>query len=360
MLQTTGPLPSKHLRSQNQFPESEIAEIDPPKVPLTCKELTMHRTDQVCPSVLDAIGGVPIVELSRLTRGLNGRIVAKLDYLNPCGSKKDIIARFIIEEAEQEGWLKPGQTVVEVTSGNTGNGVAMVCAVKGYPFVAIMSRGNSPERAAMTRALGGEVILVDQVAGVAGHVTGEDLSLVEETAVRIVQERCAFRVDQFRRESNVRAHYLISGPDFLRATGGRIDAYCDLVGTGGSFAGCARAFKEYNRGIQCFVVEPKGAEVLAGCLATCCGHVMQGAGYARELPLVDKADVDGYLAVSDTDSIELARRLAREEGIFAGFTAGANVAAALQLLRGEFSGKTIAVSICDTGLKYLSTGLWDQ
>lgn len=320
----------------------------------------MHRTDAVCPSVLDAIGGVPVVELSRLTRGVNGRIVAKLDYLNPCGSKKDIIARYIIEEAEEKGWLKPGQTVVEVTSGNTGNGVAMVCAVKGYAFVAIMSCGNSMERAAMTRALGGEVLLVEQVAGRVGHVTGDDLARVEELAARVVQERGAFRVDQFQRDSNVRAHYLISGPDFLRATGGQIDAYCDLVGTGGSFAGCAQAFKEHNPAIQCFVVEPKGAEVLAGCLVTCCGHVMQGAGYARDLPLIDKSHIDGHLAVSDAESVEMTRRLAREEGIFAGFTSGANVAAALQLLRGEFAGKTIAVSICDSGLKYLSTGLWDS
>ncbi len=321
----------------------------------------MNKTNNVRASVLDAIGGTPVVELSRLTRGVPGRIVAKLDYLNPCGSKKDLIARFIIEEAEQKGWLKPGQTVVEVTSGNTGNGVAMVCAVKGYPFVAIMSRGNSTERAAMTRALGGEVILVDQVPGhTPGHVTGEDLARVEAAAERVMRERGAFRVDQFKRESNVRAHYLISGPDFLRQTGGQIDAYCDLVGTGGSFAGCARAFKEHNPAIKCFIVEPKGAEVLAGCLVSCCTHVLQGAGYARELPLVNKDHVDGYLAVTDAEAVAMTRRLAREEGIFAGFTSGANVAGAFQLLRGEFAGKTVAVSICDTGLKYLSTGLWNE
>ncbi len=324
------------------------------------KETISAPKSGVYRSVLEAIGHTPIVELSRLTGGLSGRIVAKLDYLNPAGSKKDIIALQIIVDAEEEGLVQPGQTVVEVTSGNTGNGLAMVCAIKGYPFVAIMSRGNSPERAAISRAFGAEVVLVDQSPGsIPGHVTGDDLRRVEETAARVVAERGAFRADQFHRESNVRAHYLLSGPDFLRRTGGAIDAFCDLVGTGGSFAGCAAAFKDHNPAIRCFVVEPKGAEVLAGCLTTCCGHVMQGAGYARaDLPLVRRELVDGYLAVSDVEATKATRRLAREEGIFAGYTAGANVAAALQLLSGEFSGKTVALSIPDSGMKYFSTPLW--
>jgi cysteine synthase A len=321
----------------------------------------MDNSELICSSVLDAIGHTPVVELSRLTRGLAGRVLAKLEYLNPAGSKKDLVALQIIEEAERDGLLTPGQTVVEVTSGNTGNGLAMVCAVKGYPFVAIMSKGNSPERAAITRAMGGEVILVEQAPGHGtGRVTGEDLSLVEQTAARVVAERGAFRADQFNRDSNTRAHYLHTGPDFLRVSGGKIDAFCDLVGTGGSFAGVAKAFKEFNPRIQCFIVEPAGAEVLAGCLQSCCAHLMQGAGYGRaDLRLVQREHIDGFLAVTDAEATATTRRLAREEGLFAGYTAGANVAAALQLLRGEWAGKTVAVTLCDTGMKYFSTKLWE-
>ncbi len=322
----------------------------------------MKSLDGICGSVLDVIGRTPIVELTRLTRGLPGRILAKLEYMNPAGSKKDLVALRIIEEAEQEGLLKPGQTVVEVTSGNTGNGLAMVCAVKGYPFVAIMSKGNSPERAAISRAMGAEVILVEQAPGhTAGRVTGEDLQRVEEMAARLVAARGAFRADQFNRESNTRAHYQHTGPHFLQAAGGQIDAFCDLIGTGGSFAGCALAFKEHNPDIKCFVVEPSGAEVLAGCLQNCCAHLLQGAGYGRaDLRLVRREHIDGFLAVTDAEATAATRRLAREEGIFGGFTAGANVSAALQLLRGEFAGKTVAVTICDSGMKYFSTNLWAQ
>src|SRR5512139_2267816 len=144
------------------------------------------RQDTVLGSVLGAIGNTPLVELSRITRGLEGRILAKLEYLNPGFSKKDRIALQMIEEAEADGTLKPGQTVVELTSGNTGTGLAIVCAVKGYPFVAVMSRGNSPERARMMAALGAEVVLVDQMPGSPpGQVSGGDLALVEEATRRI-------------------------------------------------------------------------------------------------------------------------------------------------------------------------------
>lgn len=321
----------------------------------------MNTDWTVLPSILDAIGRTPLVELARLTRGVPGRIVAKLDLLNPCGSKKDLIARWMIERAEADGLLSPGQTVVEVTSGNTGNGLAMVCALKGYPFIMIISRGNSPERVAMARAMGAEVVIVEQAPGAEpGHVTGEDLARVEAMAARIVAERGAFRVDQFHRPTNTEAHYAVSGPSIWQQTGGHIDAFCDLIGTGGSFAGVARFLKEKNPAIGCYVVEPHGAEVLAGCLVTCSHHVLQGAGYARtDLNLLDPRHIDGYLSVPDAEAMATTRRLAREEGIFAGFTAGANVAAALQLLHGPCQGKTVAVSICDTGLKYLSTGFWD-
>ncbi len=313
-------------------------------------------------SAIDAIGDTPLVELCRLTAGVNGRILAKLDYLNPGFSKKDRIARQIIEDAEADGRLKPGQTVVELTSGNTGTGLAIVCGVKGYPFVAVMSKGNSMERARMMSALGAEVVLVDQLPGSKpGQVSGGDLELVEQRAQRLVTERGAFRADQFRLAGNFRAHYLHTGPEFIRQSGGAIDAFCDFAGTGGSFAGCAAAFKEYNPCIQCFIVEPDGAAGLAGESVTYPNHRIQGGGYAMaDLPLLRREHIDGYLKVTDTEAIHVARRLAREEGIFAGFSSGANVAAALHLLQTTLTGKTIAVLMCDSGLKYLSTDLFAQ
>ncbi len=321
----------------------------------------MTHSEHLLPSTVEAIGETPLVELSRLTRGLDGRILAKLDYLNPGFSKKDRIARQIIADAETDGLLAPGQTVVELTSGNTGTGLAIVCGVKGYPFVAVMSRGNSTERARMMRALGAEVVLVDQLpASVLGQVSGGDLALVEAAAQRIVRERAAFRADQFRLAGNFRAHYLGTGPEFIRQSGGQIDAFCDFAGTGGTFAGCAAAFREFNPAIRCYVVEPAGAAVLAGEPVTYGSHRIQGGGYSMaHLPLLNPAHVDGYLTISDTEAIQVARRLAREEGIFAGFSSGANGAAALRLLQTDCRGGTIAVVMCDSGLKYLSTDLWE-
>jgi len=312
-------------------------------------------------SAIEAIGNTPLVDLSRLTRGSGGHILAKLEYLNPGYSKKDRIARQIIEDAEASGELKSGQTVVELTSGNTGTGLAIVCGIKGYPFVAVMSKGNSIERARMMSALGAEVILVDQQPGSApGQVSGADLELVEQETIKIVRERRAFRADQFRLQSNFRAHYLNTGPEIIRQSGGRIDVFCDFAGTGGTFAGCAAAFKEHNPQTKCFIVEPKGAAILAGEAVTYPNHRIQGGGYAMaDLPMLIRDHIDGYLNVSDEQAIEMARRLAREEGIFAGFSSGANVAAAMELLQTSFKNKTAVVLICDSGLKYLSTDLWE-
>ncbi len=297
-------------------------------------------------SVLEAIGQTPLVELMRFGAG---RILAKLEYLNPGGSKKDRIALQMVEDAERDGRLRPGQTVVELTSGNTGTGLAIVCAVKGYPFVAVMSAGNSMERARMMSGLGAEVVLVPQAAGsVVGQVSGEDLARVEEATVRIVREREAFRADQFQLDSNFRAHYLHTGPEVLEQSPYPIDVFCDFVGTGGTFAGCAAAFKEASPRTRCFVVEPESAR-----------HQIQGGGYGMDpLPQIRPEHVDGVLRVGDDEAIECTRRLARTEGIFAGFSSGANLAAASRLLSGEYRGKTAVVMICDTGLKYLSTGLW--
>jgi cysteine synthase A len=320
----------------------------------------MARSEHVFHSAIEAIGETPLVELGRITRDLRGRILAKMEMLNPGFSKKDRIARQIIEDAEAEGLLKPGQAVVELTSGNTGTGLAIVCGIKGYPFVAVMSRGNSMERARMMSALGAEVVLVDQCPGSKpGQVSGEDLKRVEEETQRIVVERKAFRADQFRLQGNFRAYYLHTGPEILRQAKGDLQAFCDFVGTGGTFAGCAAAFKERDSSIRCFIVEPEGAAVLAGEPLTHPGHRIQGGGYAmRDLAFLRPEYIDGYLKVSDEEAIGASRRLAREEGIFAGFSSGANLAAALQLLRGSIKGKTVVITICDSGLKYLSTDLW--
>ena len=168
-------------------------------------------------SAVKAIGNTPLVALNRITEDLDGHILAKLEYLNPGFSKKDRIASQIIADAEAAGDLAPGQTVVELTSGNTGTGLAIVCGIKGYPFVAVMSRGNSIERARMMSALGAEVVLVDQLpSSVPGQVSGGDLELVEEQARKIVVERQAFRANQFRLQGNYRAHYLHTGPEIIK------------------------------------------------------------------------------------------------------------------------------------------------
>ena len=315
--------------------------------------------DEILDSAIDAIGNTPLVALDRLSKGYDGRILAKLEFFNPGFSKKDRAAKTIIEKAEREGLLTPGQTVVELTSGNMGTGLAIVCAIRGYPFVAVMSRGNSMERARMMRALGAEVVLVDQLPdSTPGQVSGGDLALVEERARQITDERDAFRADQFLRAGNPLAHYRDTGPEIWRQSGGQVTHFCDFVGSGGSYAGISRFLKEKNPEIGCYVIEPAGAEALRLGHSTQPQHPIQGGGYSMpDLEFMRDAPVDGYLSVSGDRARDCARRLAREEGIFGGFSAGANVAAALELLAGPARGGVIALLVCDSGLKYLSTDL---
>ncbi|RBI85525.1 cysteine synthase [Rhodosalinus halophilus] len=313
-------------------------------------------------SIVGAIGRTPSVWLDRLVaaRGLSGRILTKLDYLNPGFSKKDRAAKGILDLAAGRGELAPGQTVVELTSGNMGTGLAILCAQRGHPFVAVMSRGNSEERARMMRALGAEVVLVDQAEGsLPGEVSGADLALVEEAARRITAERHAFRADQFRHPGNALAHERTTGPELWEDSGGALTAFADFAGSGGTYAGTIRALKARAPALRGYLVEPEGAAALSGGDVTRPGHPIQGGGYAmRGLPLLEGAPVDGYLTVTGDEARATARALAREAGIFAGFSAGANVAAALDLLAGPEAGGTVAVIICDSGLKYLSTDLW--
>lgn len=318
------------------------------------------RFRSVLASAADAIGWTPLVALDRITAGMDGRILAKLEMLNPGYSKKDRPSLQIILDAEERGQLEPGQTVVELTSGNMGTGLAIVCTARGYPFVAVMSKGNSAERARMMRALGAEVVLVDQAPDSrVGEVSGADLALVEEEATRITAERGAFRADQFKLAGNLRSHYLGTGPEIWQQSDGGVEVFCDFVGSGGTYGGCAKFFKEQDPGIRCYVVEPEGAAAVAGKNITDPDHPIQGGGYSMaQLDHLEGVPVDGFLEVSGDQATECTRRLAREEGLFAGYSSGANLAAALQLLEGPERGRTIAILLCDSGLKYLSTELW--
>jgi cysteine synthase A len=315
----------------------------------------------ILPSVIAAIGQTPLVALDRIVaqHGLEGRLLCKLDYLLPGFSKKDRAARAIIAAARAEGALVPRQCVVELTSGNMGTGLAIVCAVMGHPFVAVMSAGNSSERARMMTALGAEVFIVPQQAGGRpGQVSGADLALVEEAARQITAARGAFRADQFRHPGNPAAHRDGTAVELWAQSEGTITAFCDFAGSGGTLGGVAQALGP--RGVRCYGVEPRGAEALSGGDQSQPDHPIQGGGYLMgDLAHLANAPLAGVLTVSGAEARAAARALAQTEGIFAGFSTGANLAAAIALLHGPERGGSVAFVACDSGLKYLSTDLWD-
>lgn len=304
-------------------------------------------------SALDGIGNTPLITLDRIYSG-KGRIIAKMEFVQPGGSIKDRAALRIVKDAYEGGKLVKGQTVVEMTSGNMGSGLAVVCAVTGNPFIAVMSKGNSPERAKMLRALGAEVVLVPQVDGTPGRVTGADIAEAAKVARELAAERNGFYVDQFNNRSGILAHEEGTGPEIWQALSGNIDAFVAAVGTGGTYIGISRFLKRQNPALFCAPVEPAGAEVLAGKPVVKSRHVIQGTGYGIVPPSWDPALADGFIAVSDDEVLETTRELAKKEGLFVGFSSGANVRAAIKLLEsGKIpSGSTVVTVLCDTGLKY--------
>lgn len=316
----------------------------------------------VLPSLLAAIGNTPLVRLDRLTASLRlkGTLLAKLEYLNPGHSKKDRAALGVIAELERKGTLRPGMTVVELTSGNMGTGLAYICAIKGYRFVAVMSKGNSEERATMMRAMGAEVILVDQApGGTPGNVSSSDLALVEAEVERIVRDLGAVRADQFQRGGNWKSHYEHTAPEIWEATGGHFTAFVDFVGSAGTFAGVTKYIKERSADINCYIVEPTSAAILGTGAVKDPSHPIQGGGYAYDdLAFMEGITPDGYLTADGAEAKVMARQLARWEGVFGGFSTGANCAAAVELLRTSQHGGTVVFLACDSGLKYLSTDLW--
>ena len=311
-------------------------------------------------SITQAIGKTPLLRLDRITEslGLEGNIFAKLEHLNPSFSKKDRIALGMIELAESKGLLKPGQSVLEVTSGNTGTGVALVCAAKGYRFICVMSRGNSVERVKMIAAFGGEVVLVDQAPGaIKGKVSGADLDLVELEAEKLVEETGAFYLKQFDSRDNALSQE-IAADEAWEQSGGCLHAFTDFLGTGGTFEGYARALKRHDPNVRCYVAEPYGCAHYKNEIIEGETHGIQGGGYAKELANVDRTLIDGCVTVTHDEAVEMTRTLAEIEGVFAGFSSGANVMAAVKLLQEQEKGKNICVVINDCGLKYMSTDLF--
>lgn len=307
--------------------------------------------------VLELIGNTPLVALPRIAAGLPSRILAKAELLNPGGSIKDRPALWIIREQVAAGRLRPGDSVVEMTSGNMGCGLAIVCAQYGLPFVAVMSAGNSVERAQMMRACGARVELVPQApGGVAGRVSGADLDLARARTDELVAELGAYRVDQFNNPLNLAAHEQSTGPEIWRQSGGAVDAFVTAPGTGCTFVGVMRHLRAQSSRIRGYVAEPDGAAVLGGGLVTRTQHTLQGTGYATVPSQWDPELCDGSIPVTDDEALEMCRRLAAEEGWLVGYSSGANVAAAVRLAREPNPPATIVTVLCDSGLKYLRDG----
>lgn len=304
-------------------------------------------------NTLQLIGNTPLVALPAISPA-GSMIWAKAEFQNPGGSIKDRAALAIIEAAYRAGALRAGQPVVEMTSGNMGAGLAVVCAVKGNPLIVVMSRGNSPERVAMMEALGAEVVLVDQVDGCPGQVTGSDIAAAEQHARRIAEEQGGFYVDQFHNPNSVAAHEATTGPEIFTALGDALTAFVSVVGSGGTFIGVSRFLKKQRPSIICAAVEPLGAEVLAGRAVTKPKHLIQGTGYGSIPPHWDASLADHLLAVSDDEVTEFKRLLAHREGLHVGYSAAANVCAAVKLIASGQLGPSpsVATILCDTGLKY--------
>jgi cysteine synthase len=303
-------------------------------------------------SAIDLIGGTPLIALDRVYKG-PGRIVAKAEFLQPGGSVKDRAARANLLAARNDGRLRPGMPVVEMTSGNMGAGLAVACATLGHPLVVAMSAGNSSARARMLEGLGAEVVLVAQVDGSPSQVTGRDVEAAAEAARQIARERDGFYVDQFHATEGITAHET-TGSEILEQLGSPVDGWVAAVGTGCTFMGVAKALKAANPATVCGAVEPLGCRPLAGEAVTKVRHMLQGIGYGSIPPHWNPVLMDVSLAVSDGEADQWRRKLASQEGLYVGYSAAANVCAAVKLLQtGQLrANAVVATVLCDTGLKY--------
>jgi cysteine synthase A len=299
---------------------------------------------KIADSVLDLVGKTPMVRLNRVVPAGAAEVVGKMESLNPAGSVKDRIALNMIEVAEREGKLKPGDTIIEPTSGNTGIGLAMVAAVKGYKLVVTMPEDMSLARRDLLARYGAEVVLTPAIEGMTGAVfAAQEL---------IAKNKQYFMCQQFENAANPDIHRRTTAQEILEATEGRIDAFVAGVGTGGTITGVGEVLREkLGKALLIVAVEPTRSPVLAGGRAGV--HAIQGIGASFVPGILNTKVYDEIIAVTDEDAIDMSRRLCREEGMLVGISSGANVWASIKVAKRLGQGKRVVTVLCDTGERYL-------
>lgn len=303
-------------------------------------------------SITGHINNTPLIELRKIYKG-KGKLFAKMEHIQPGGSVKDRAALQIIKDAYSDGRLVKKQAVIEQTSGNMGAGLAVVCLAFDNPFTAVMSIGNSPERVKILKALGAEVIFIPQADGEPGKVTGADILKAQLEAIAIAKKNNAFYVDQFNNPSSVKAHYLNTGPELLSALNNKLNAFVAIVGSGGTFIGTSGFLKEKSRSINCIAVEPENSAIIKTGIIRDSKHIIQGTGYGLVPPQWDSSVVDDIITVSDEEAYLTKELLGKKEGLFVGYSSGANVAAAMKHLEQvNRNNYCVATILCDTGFKY--------
>lgn len=303
-------------------------------------------------TILDSIGNTPLVQLRRVVPSDAGRVVVKLEWANPTGSMKDRMARAVIEAAESDGRLKPGDTVVEYTGGTTGVSLAFVCAAKGYPFQAVFSDAFSNEKRAMMKAFGATV---NDVPSHGSGITKEVITGMIEKARALSSSPRHWWADQINNRDAITGYYPM-GEEIWVQTEGHVDAFVHTVGSAHSLHGVTRALWAHNKRIHIVAAEPAESAVLAGNPPG--SHHIEGIGIGFVPALWDRSLVNELMAVSTADAMKMARRLAREEGLFAGTSSGANVVAALRLAERLGPNATVATLLVDSGTRYVSTELY--
>ncbi|AUI47534.1 MULTISPECIES: cysteine synthase A [Bacteroides] len=306
---------------------------------------------KIAKKLTELIGHTPLMELSGYSRkyGLEENIIAKLESFNPAGSVKDRVALSMIEDAEKRGVLKPGATIIEPTSGNTGVGLAMVATIKGYRLILTMPETMSLERRNLLKALGAQIVLTDGLAGMAGSIAKAE-ELKDSIPGSVI-------LQQFENPSNAEVHTRFTGEEIWQDTDGQVAVFVAGVGTGGTVCGVARALKKHNPDVYIVAVEPASSPVLEGGKAA--PHRIQGIGANFVPGIYDASVVDEIMPVPDDEAIRGGRELASTEGLLAGISSGAVVYAARKLAeRPEFKGKRIVALLPDTGERYLSTELF--